>query len=54
MKLLGPAVDTVDSVQLLSRSMFSGLFIEATISTERFLGFSKSYVATSPDLTSEL
>ena len=52
-KLLGPAVDTVDSVQLLSRSMFSGLFPEATISTERFLGFSKSYVATSPDLTSE-
>jgi hypothetical protein len=47
-------VDTIDSVQLLSRSMFSGLFPEATISTERFFGFSKSYVATSPNLTWEL
>jgi hypothetical protein len=40
------AVDIVESARLLDRRMFQALFGDAQITTERFMGFPKSYIAT--------
>jgi len=44
-KSIDDAVSAIETCRLLDRRMFSWLFPDATIHTEWFLGFPKSFIA---------